>query len=493
MVSERYIGVSRLQLRALLVAVIAIIFLIPVAHSSNCCVGSVGSANANLRIDSFNQKTVSWSLSVPVTGNWVNRTLLGDVDANGEGNFHLFDTSSTYDAVTNTTTFYDSAHDTWTRAPPLGAFPNETWYLNLYLGINASIGSLLNGRQQYPQLTTPNYNGNYSGTLMYCISDSTKPRGAYCYSWYGGAQRTVDTPFDLPRGYFMPWVYNVSIFVWRNPDIVQQLNGSLGLIDNLTYFVYGLISIPIAQVIFLAYSYRKNLPATRVNIIEGTFFTIGIGILLFLPAYVLELNPLTFPILNSPIQSRLIDLTKRVSLILIAGFVVFIFSKVLEPPGKITQSSGLSDQENQQTVMSAPQSSGPVQAPANAIDDLIERVDREFSQWKSPTLYAWLLPVILLFIVSFVVSQIYLDLVVRISITAAVIALILALTQILLDQFSSWIANANYRKIGRGQQDPLLYALILMKTAQPGIKLHDAQRMNPALFEREALIAKLYQ
>lgn len=336
--------------RVLLFAVITIALFFPVAHASNCCVGSVGVANANLRIDSFNQRTVTWSLSVAVSGNWVNRTLLGDVDASGEGSFHVFDTSSTYDAVTNVTTFYDSAHDKWTRAPALGVFPNETWYLNVYLGINASIGSFLNGRQEFPQLSTQNYNGNYSGTLMYCIPDSTYPRGGYCYDWYGGAQHKVDTPFDLPRGYFMPWVYNVSIFVWRNPDIVQQLNGSLGLIDILTYFVYGLIVMPIAQVIFMAYSYRKNLSSRRAGIIEGTFFTIGIGILLFLPAYILELNPLTSPILSSPLQSRLIDLTKTVSLVLIAGFVVFITNKVLEPSRRITRSSGEVDRENPQNT-----------------------------------------------------------------------------------------------------------------------------------------------
>jgi len=115
------------------------------------------------------------------------------------------------------------------------------------------------------------------------------------------------------------------------------------------------------------------------------------------------------------------------------------------------------------------------------IPDLIDLVDREFSQWKRfSTLWIWLIVTSLLLVLGFVGIESYSDLGVRIALSAAIFAVVLASLQIISASIISWIATANYlaikKSVGlkKGEQDLLLCALVFMKAVQPSMKLSDA-------------------
>jgi len=129
----------------------------------------------------------------------------------------------------------------------------------------------------------------------------------------------------------------------------------------------------------------------------------------------------------------------------------------------------------------------------NNIPELVDQVDREFRQWRRfSTLWIWIIAAFLVTSLGFIGIESYSDRAVRIAITAAIIAVLLGMVQIILDQWITWIADANYSKMKGVEQDPLLFSLVLMKTHQPTIKLSDALRLNPKLFEANILIARLY-
>jgi len=128
------------------------------------------------------------------------------------------------------------------------------------------------------------------------------------------------------------------------------------------------------------------------------------------------------------------------------------------------------------------------------IVELIDRVDAKFSARKwGPMAYVWIFVLAVLGGLIYVTELTYQDLGGRFAIAAAGIAVVLSIGQMMLDQIGSWIATANYQRLSRGKEDLLLYALILMKTEHPGIRLRDAQQLNPNMFEPRALIESLYK
>ncbi len=165
-------------------------------------------------------------------------------------------------------------------------------------------------------------------------------------------------------------------------------------------------------------------------------------------------------------------------------------SSTVKPQPESTGSSPASPEEGSLTEESKAPSSQP---SGDNVVELIERVDCNFSQWRWSTLYVWLMPVILLLVAIPIAELSYQDLGARFAIAAAGIAVILSMTQIMLGQFGSWIATANYRRLLRGEEDLLLYALILMKAAHPRIRLRDARKLNRELFEPRSLVEKLYR
>jgi hypothetical protein len=125
--------------------------------------------------------------------------------------------------------------------------------------------------------------------------------------------------------------------------------------------------------------------------------------------------------------------------------------------------------------------------------ELIDKVDANFSQrrWGLHA-YMWIGLLLLVMFVVYATELTYQDLGARFAVAAAGIAIILSMGQLILDGLDSWIAGTNYRRLLVGQEDPILYALVLMKTAHPRIKLRDVYRVTRTLFEPEKLVESLY-
>jgi len=133
------------------------------------------------------------------------------------------------------------------------------------------------------------------------------------------------------------------------------------------------------------------------------------------------------------------------------------------------------------------------QASGENIPDLIDTVDDKFSEKKVPMLQGWLILVFAVFTVIYVGIVSYSDLAVRIGITVGGVGVLLAMMQIVLDQYKSWIVDANYQRLRKGgDENPILYALIMMKTASPDILLRNTYRLSKTLFDSQALIERLY-
>ena len=107
--------------------------------------------------------------------------------------------------------------------------------------------------------------------------------------------------------------------------------------------------------------------------------------------------------------------------------------------------------------------------------------------------YIWIAVRVVVLVAVDVTELTYQDLGTRFAVAAAGIAVFLSMGQLILDRVDSWIAGTNYRRLLVGQDDPLLYALILMKTDHPSIPLRTVQGLNPKLFEPQALTESLYK
>ncbi len=150
--------------------------------------------------------------------------------------------------------------------------------------------------------------------------------------------------------------------------------------------------------------------------------------------------------------------------------------------------------EADKTVIDKEPEVTPVQTSRDTILEQIDRVDDGFSQRKwGPMAYFWIVVLAVLGSLIYVTELTYQDLGGRFAIAAAGIAVVLSIGQMMLDEIGSWIATANYQRLRYGKEDLLLYALVLMKTDHPGIRLRDAQQLNPKLFEPERLVENLYR
>jgi len=129
----------------------------------------------------------------------------------------------------------------------------------------------------------------------------------------------------------------------------------------------------------------------------------------------------------------------------------------------------------------------------NKVLELIDKVDANYSlrNW-GPMAYLWLGLIVVLGILIYLTELTYQDLGGRFAIAAAGIAVVLSIGQFMLDDIRSGIAGSNYRKLLAGEEDPVLYALVLMKTDHPKIKLREIYRVNHTLFQPEKLVESLY-
>jgi hypothetical protein len=158
-------------------------------------------ATAKVEITDFTQRTLTWSLSFSMQGDWRNKTIFADTR-----NLHLFGDNLFYDQTTNTTKFSDQEIDNWNRTSPVGIFPNETWFVSLYFATNntVDIQNFFNARPQILQVASPNYSGNYSATTLECTPLSLAGEPPTCYRQYGTGGEVKD-PFAhyWPRDYYL--------------------------------------------------------------------------------------------------------------------------------------------------------------------------------------------------------------------------------------------------------------------------------------------------
>ncbi len=303
----------------MLISIVALPLLLPEAHSLPNACGNV-CASGNLQVENFSIDSITWSLSVSANGDWRNKTLLADTDSFGEQHLHLFDTNPVYDTASNTTRFDDLAKD---HLSSKNSFPNEVWYVNLYFAINVSIQNFFNGQQHILPLPTLNYVGNYSTNFLYCTPSSLST--GQCYKNFG--LPLVKDPFDLPGGYHFPWIYNTTVFIWRNPDVVQQLGTATTLATVFDLFAGALILLALSQLALLMISV-KNKRYLQYRLLDSSFFTLAGGILFFVPIYILSLNPIISPILSSPLHDQLSTILLETTGIVLFGFAVFLFRRV---------------------------------------------------------------------------------------------------------------------------------------------------------------------
>lgn len=290
-------------------------------------------ATAELDVTDFTQKTVTWSLSFSLQGDWQGKTILADTD-----NLHLYGDNLFYDRTTNTTTFTDQEADNWNKASPVGIFPNETWFVNLYFATNNTVFvQNFNQRPHILQVDSSNYSGNFSAGTIQCDPPSNVTLLQDCYRQYDGGGLVKD-PFQYywPRDYYLQLRYNVTLFVWRNPGAVTQLSGASTVLTWLWLLTTTLAIFPLSQLGVLLFATWRSLArkgkVRDYKFLDGTFFTIGVGLLFFLPVYNLSLSPVVSPVTNSPIQDRINNLIIYDSVIVFFGLAL-VFVKRLFPPG----------------------------------------------------------------------------------------------------------------------------------------------------------------
>jgi hypothetical protein len=268
---------------------------------------------------------MTWSLSVAAQGDWRTKTLLSDTDSNSEQHLHLFDSNPTYDSATNTTTFIDSAQG---HSRMAGTSP-EVWHMNLYFGINVSIQNFLNGQAQFLPLSTPNYVGSYSATIIQC----TSPTGT-CYA----GTIVVRNPFELPKGYFFPWIYNATLSVQRSADAEQTLFLMNAVFPKLLYGVLGALALFIAVQLTAFWTRNSRIQERRLlaqrilrrGYLNDVYFEVLVGVLFFIPVFILTLSSILAPIALTPAlqYDNLYFLLGAYAVLLIASLVAYLATRL---------------------------------------------------------------------------------------------------------------------------------------------------------------------
>src|SRR2546422_2009966 len=105
------------------------------ARQSNC--GPLPCAQARVTVSDFSQDSVAWSLDIVVNGD-VNNTAVVARVVSGFTYLNPL-TYGFYDSATNSTSFSDQYLTGFNRH--FGGFPEETWYFQFFLSLNASIRS----------------------------------------------------------------------------------------------------------------------------------------------------------------------------------------------------------------------------------------------------------------------------------------------------------------------------------------------------------------
>ncbi len=277
-----------------------------------------GCARADLAVSGFTQDQVSWSVNVVVDGDIRNRASL----ALKSGDFmwlNLYTNNWSYDSGTNATTFYDSHLTSFTSRT--GSFPNEVWYLQIFLGMNASIQNMVHS-PIYPDqdvqlllLPSQNYVGKY-------------------YIWH---EATLNSSSVFGSQVNFGYIYNITAYIFRDPAAVQNLS-NLGVSFPLALvFILGflaivpgtaLVSLVLVQINSVPWRFRRvALLALRLGLLDATFFAVVTGVLFFLPVYLISLRPLLEPIPFTPADESIYILVTGFAVLLVLSLGLHYWSK----------------------------------------------------------------------------------------------------------------------------------------------------------------------
>ena len=170
-----------------------------------------------------------------------------------------------------------------------------------------------------------------------------------------------------------------------------------------------------------------------------------------------------------------------------------VISRMLGVPEDVKPEVSVNNSSSSPTG-SAPDPRAAPSATGENIAELIARVDKEFSQRKLPTARPWAYAVVGVFGLIEAGVLVLTDLSVRIAIIVGGAAVLIPLVQIILDHYDSWVTHDNYQRLLKGEKENLLlYALVLMKTAAPDLRLAEAYELNRGFFDPLALTASVYK
>ena len=307
-------------MKALVVVGLALLlaqFLYPSAASvspTSAVCGNVPCAQAQMSVIDFSENSLSWSIKAIVDGNVRNSVVLSEaVGTTVYGNVYKY--NGVYDAGTNTTTFLDSF-----QSPFTSRSGDAIWYFQYFFSVNASVQNLVHNPlspsldAQALQLPSLNYRGNNT-----------------IWPVYGS------NPFSRV-GFKVGLVYNVTSFIWRIPEASGALWVLTTLFPSILYAVLGILAcFPAVQ--FSVFRYRHTVDeksrdlARKVlgqHLLNDTYFGVLVGVLFFLPIYILSLAPLMAPILVTPqlLWNNLYTLMGLYAALLVVSLIIYLGIKL---------------------------------------------------------------------------------------------------------------------------------------------------------------------
>ncbi|MGA8857951.1 MAG: hypothetical protein WB643_12415 [Candidatus Bathyarchaeia archaeon] len=270
---------------------------------------------AQFTVLNFTQTDITWTLGVVVYGDVSNRSLWLQL----EGNILRSDFTE-FDPSTNTTSM--SFTFTTPFSQVYGSFPNQTWSLSFYFAVDADLKNQCVGDFSV-QLPT----SNYGGTMYVCDVKQISASSA----WSAAGALPGMTNYGV--------VYHFTLDITLNSGVRQQLDIGMVQFPKILYALLLLLSFAFLldvtslirgllarsqRVRKLIESFPFRLPAVLSYRIDGAFLTVVVGVLFFLPIYMLSLRTFENPIPITDGDLAMIRLTLYYSGLLFLSVFVYI-------------------------------------------------------------------------------------------------------------------------------------------------------------------------
>ena len=254
-------------------------------------------AYVNFGVLDFDSKTITWSLKITLEGLHKYPVLAVQV-----GSSIVYRYDARYDHSLNITTIEESLSSNFTAV--IGRFPHETRFLVLYFAINATVNILETGGVL--KLPTSNYAGLFSVISIRSFADWAVANARPELGEYGE-------------------VYRVGTQIERSKGVAQYLEFAMGSIPGMLNFILWILWLVMAIqiVIFLLWRIRGS-PYRRL--LNTNYFAIVVGIVFFLPMYMLSLRPLMAPLPITEGDEALSQLLANFVLLMTVSFLASLIS-----------------------------------------------------------------------------------------------------------------------------------------------------------------------